>query len=93
MDSGRLEAFSNGVFAVAITLLASTLVVLGPGHGSLARQLAVIWVNPHALFKNFSKIDRTLLFLNLLLLFFVVAIPSPLPLSPPTSGAAAPTPH
>jgi len=26
-------------------------------------------------FKNFSEIDRTLLFLNLLLLFFVVAIP------------------
>jgi uncharacterized membrane protein len=92
MDSGRLEALSDGVFAVAITLLALNLAVAGPGHGSLARQLAghwpsfaayvvsfftvgIIWVNHHALFKNFSDIDRTLLFLNLLLLFFVVTIP------------------
>jgi uncharacterized membrane protein len=94
VDSGRLEAFSDGVFAVAITVLALNLSVGGPGRDqpSLAGQLAahwpafaayavsfatigIIWVNHHTLFKNFSEIDRTLLFLNLLLLFFVVAIP------------------
>jgi uncharacterized membrane protein len=92
MDSARLEAFSDGVFAVAITLLALNLTVPGPGHGKLGYLLAhawpsyfayvisfttigIIWVNHHTLFKNFAGIDRPLLFINLLLLFFVVAIP------------------
>lgn len=92
MDRGRLEAFSDGVFAVAITLLALGLSVKGPGHGSLAHQLAdswaafvayvisfftvgIIWVNHHALVSSFVAIDRVLLFLNLLLLLFVVMIP------------------
>jgi uncharacterized membrane protein len=37
--------------------------------------IGIIWVNHHALFKNFARIDRTVLFLNLLMLFFVVSIP------------------
>ena len=92
MHRARLEAFSDGVFAVAITLLALNLVVPGPGHGPLLRQLAdhwpslvaylisfftigIIWVNHHTLMNNIVLVDRTLLFLNLLLLLFVVALP------------------
>jgi TMEM175 potassium channel family protein len=94
MDSARLEAFSDGVFAVAITLLALNLVVPGPHKGGPAftdllgkawpsfagyvisfLTIGIIWVNHHTLFKNFVGVDRPALFINLLLLFFVVAIP------------------
>jgi uncharacterized membrane protein len=92
VDRGRLEAFSDGVIAVAITLLALNLAVAGPGHGALLHQLGdhwpsfvaylisfftigIIWVNHHALVTTIAVVDRTLLFLNLVLLLFVVLIP------------------
>ncbi len=92
MDRGRLEAFSDGVFAVAITLMALNLAVAGPGHSSLADKLAdqwpafvaylisfftigIIWVNHHALVSNIATVSRLLLFLNLVLLLFVVMVP------------------
>lgn len=92
MDRARLESFSDGVFAVAITLLALNLAVPGPGHGALLHQLGhqwpvyvayvvsffvigVLWVNHHSLFGQIERVDRGLLFANLCLLLFVVAIP------------------
>ena len=43
MSRARLEAFSDGVMAVAITLLALNLGVQGPGHGPLLQLLAQQW--------------------------------------------------
>jgi uncharacterized membrane protein len=92
MSKARLEAFSDGIMAVAITLLALDLTVPKPGQTALLTQLGdhwpqfaayavsfftigIIWVNHHARVVQIAVVDRTLLFLNLVLLMFVVLIP------------------
>jgi uncharacterized membrane protein len=93
MDSRRAESFSDGVFAVAITVLIFDLLPIGRGQlsyrvlGAAWPQYAayvvsfltigIMWMNHHTLFGHVSRIDRPLLVLNLLLLMGVVAIPFP----------------
>jgi uncharacterized membrane protein len=92
MNRARMEAFSDGVLAVVITLLVLDLHVSAAGDTSLSEQLrerwpafaafavsffvvGVIWVNHHALFALIDRVDRVLLFENLLLLMFVTTLP------------------
>ncbi len=92
MSTKRLEAFSDGVFAIAITLLVLELNV--PAGGHLWDQLkdewpsfaaffvsfwviGIIWVNHHGVLDHLARADRGVLYLNLLLLLTVVFIPFP----------------
>jgi uncharacterized membrane protein len=93
MGSGRAESFSDGVFAVAITVLVFNLLPIGAGKldaGLLARAwpeyfayvvsfltIGIMWMNHHTMLSRISLVDRPLLVLNLILLMGVVAIPFP----------------
>ncbi len=90
MKTNRLEAFSDGVFAVAITLLVLEIAI--PGGENLWHDLGeewpsfaaffvsfwvigIIWVNHHGVIDHLQRTDRGVLYLNLLVLMTVVFIP------------------
>jgi len=93
----RLEAFSDGVFAIAATLLVLEFAVKSGLHAytpPLGHQLlhlwpsylayatsfltiGIIWMNHHFCVETMAQADRTLMFLNLLLLMTVSFLPFP----------------
>jgi len=94
MNTSRVEAFSDGVFAVAITLLVLQFTVPEVGSGRLFATVlsqwpqlvtyiatfltvGVVWINHHTIFRNLRAVDRTIQFINLVLLMTVVLLPYP----------------
>jgi len=91
MPKSRLEAFADGVFAIAATLLILNVAV---DPGPLARQLliawpsyvayavtfttiGIIWMNHHLVLHQISHVDRVFLVLNVLFLMVIAFIPFP----------------
>ena len=90
---GRVEAFSDGVFAIAITLLILEIKVPHVDHGLWAGLLAlwssyvafllsfvvilIMWVNHHELLRMAEGVTYPFLFANGLLLLTVTFVPFP----------------
>jgi uncharacterized membrane protein len=89
-DTARLEAFSDGVFAIAITLL--ILEIRLPGTGRLWPELAgawpsyvayvlsfvtigIMWANHHTIFRLIARCTHGLIVANLLLLMTISFLP------------------
>jgi uncharacterized membrane protein len=93
MRTSRLEAFSDGVFAIAATLLvlelrvptestdlSGALLRLWPAYAAYLVSfltIGIIWVNHHTLLEHCKRVDRRFLYLNLMLLVAVGIVPFP----------------
>jgi len=90
--TGRLETFSDGVFAIAATLLvlefsvtstenlAHQLLHLWPSYLAYVTSfltIGIIWMNHHHTVSLLGRIDRTMLFVNNVLLLTVAFLPFP----------------
>lgn len=91
--TSRLEAFSDGVFAIAATLLileigidtsrhdvGMQLLHLWPSYLAYVTSfltIGIIWINHHHTVSLLGRVDRTFLFVNNLLLLTIAFLPFP----------------
>ncbi len=92
MPRNRLEAFADGIFAFAATLLILNLAVVEtrPLAGELTRiwpsyvayavsfiTIGIIWANHHTVMHQVGHVDRTFLMINIFFLMFIAFMPFP----------------
>ncbi len=92
METERLETFSDGVFAIAATLL--ILEIQLPPTGSVTQGLldlwpsylayaisfltiGIMWINHHSICKQVDRVDRTFLAINVVFLMVIAFLPFP----------------
>jgi uncharacterized membrane protein len=93
MDTRRVEAFSDGVFAIAVTLLVLTfkdpqqgeslrnaLLHQWPAYAAYAVSfvtVGIMWANHHTVMAQIGRVDRTFLLITVVFLMFVAFVPYP----------------
>jgi uncharacterized membrane protein len=105
MGTQRLEAFTDGVIAIVITIMVLELKVpLGSGFSSMAASLPVFlayalsfanvgifWNNHHHMLHATDRINGTVLWANLLMLFWISLVPFAIRWMDEAHFAAVPT--
>jgi uncharacterized membrane protein len=93
VETDRVQAFSDGVFAFAITVLVLAITVPAEGTSLGAELLRLwpsyvayfmsfvvigaIWINHHAMFRHIVRADSWILIFNLLQLLVIAFLPFP----------------
>lgn len=92
METARLETFSDGVFAIATTLLildvklptgssvTHGLLQIWPSYAAYAISfltIGIMWINHHTVFQQIDRVDRPFLVINVLFLMVIAFIPLP----------------
>jgi uncharacterized membrane protein len=105
MDKGRLEAFTDGVIAIIITIMVleikmppgATLKALAAGlpvflaYALSFVNVGIFWNNHHHILQATERVDGRVLWANMLLLFWISLMPFTIRWMDETHFAATPT--